>query len=105
METMYIILIVLATLITFVLISIPLYKLFFKRVYDIVISGIVMLILSPILIILTILGAIAMKGNPFFLQERPGKNGKIFKLIKVRTMTCEKDRDGILLPDESRLIK
>ena len=105
METMYIILIVLATLITFVLISIPLYKLFFKRVYDIVISGIVMLILSPILIILTILGAIAMKGNPFFLQERPGKNGKIFKLIKFRTMTCEKDRDGNLLPDEMRLNK
>ena len=44
-----------------------------------------------------------MKGNPFFFQERPGKNEKIFKLIKFRTMTCEKDKDGKLLPDEQRL--
>ena len=46
-----------------------------------------------------------MKGNPFFTQERPGKNEKIFKLIKFRTMTCEKDENGNLLPDEKRLVK
>ena len=46
-----------------------------------------------------------MKGNPFFTQLRPGKNGKIFKLIKFRSMTCERDEDGNLLPDEMRLTK
>ena len=62
-------------------------------------------VLSPIMIILTVVGAIAMKGNPFFTQLRPGKNERIFKLIKFRTMTCEKDKDGNLLPDDKRLTK
>ena len=68
-----------------------------------------MVILSPVLLILSIIGAIVMKGNPFFVQERPGKidpkTGKerIFKLIKFRTMTCEKDKNGNLLPDDKRL--
>lgn len=82
-----------------------LYKQFFKRFYDIVLSGMAIIILSPLLLVLTIVGAIVMKGNPFFTQERPGKNEKIFKLIKFRTMTCERDENGELLPDEKRLVK
>ena len=76
-----------------------------KRVMDFMLSLAALLVLSPVLLILTILGAVKMKGNPFFTQERPGKNEKIFKLIKFRTMTCEKDKDGNLLPDEQRLTK
>lgn len=86
-----------------VLVSALFYKRFFKRFYDIVLSGMALLVLSPILLVLIILGAIKMKGNPFFTQLRPGKNEKIFKLIKFRTMTCEKDENGELLPDEKRL--
>jgi len=56
-----------------------------------------------VLLVLTILGAIKMKGNPFFTQLRPGKDGKIFKMIKFRSMTCETDEDGNPLPDEQRL--
>ena len=85
--------------------SVLLYRQFFKRFYDMFFSGIALIILSPILLILTIVGAIAMKGNPFFMQRRPGKNEKIFSLIKFRTMTCEKDKDGHLLPDDKRLNK
>lgn len=81
------------------------YKNFFKRFFDIFLSGLAILILSPFLIIFMIVGAIVMKGNPFFTQERPGKNEKIFKLVKFRTMTCEKDENGNLLPDEKRLVK
>ncbi len=88
--------------------SCMLYKQFFKRFYDIFISGIVIILLLPVFVILTILGAIKMKGNPFFIQKRPGKkdkNGKekIFSLIKFRSMTCERDKNGELLPDEKRL--
>lgn len=61
------------------------------------------LCLSPVLVVLTVLGAIKMKGNPFFTQPRPGLNEKIFKLIKFRTMTNEKDANGNLLPDDVRL--
>lgn len=82
-----------------------LYELFFKRFFDFVFSLLALIVLSPILIVLIILGAIVMKGNPFFTQERPGKNEKIFKLIKFRTMTNEKDENGNLLPDEDRLTK
>lgn len=91
--------------IAFFAISVIWYKNCFKRFYDIVLSGAAILFLSPILVILIIVGAIKMKGNPFFTQLRPGKNGKIFKLIKFRSMTCEKDSDGNLLPDEKRLTK
>lgn len=62
-------------------------------------------VLLPVLLILTLLGAAAMKGNPFFTQSRPGKDEKIFKLIKFRTMTCETDENGNPLPDEIRLTK
>ncbi len=88
--------------------SCMLYRQFFKRFYDIFLSLVAIMLLSPILIILTVLGAVKMKGNPFFVQERPGKkdisgNERIFKLIKFRSMTSEKDKKGELLPDEKRL--
>lgn len=97
--------IALVGLIAFVLISALWYKHCFKRFYDIILSFVAITVLSPILLILIILGAIKMKGNPFFTQLRPGKNGKIFKLIKFRTMTNAKDENGNLLPDEKRLTK
>ena len=97
--------IVIVALAIWILLSALLYRTFFKRFYDIVLSGLALIVLSPILLILTIVGAIKMKGNPFFTQLRPGKNEKIFKLIKFRTMTCEKDENGDLLPDEKRLTK
>ena len=87
------------------------YAKFFKRVLDFSLSLLALIVLSPILLILMIVGAIAMRGNPFFTQMRPGKinkktgKEKIFKLIKFRTMTNAKDKDGNLLPDEKRLIK
>lgn len=85
--------------------STVLYKSFFKRFYDILLSCLALIILSPVFFILIVFGAIMMKGNPFFVQPRPGKNEKIFKLIKFRTMTCEKDEKGDLLSDEKRLTK
>lgn len=91
------------SLIVLIAISALLYRQFFKRFYDIVLSFLAIAVLSPVLLILIIVGAIKMKGNPFFLQKRPGKNGKIFNLIKFRTMTNEKDENGELLSDEKRL--
>ena len=87
------------------------YAKFFKRLFDFLLSLIALLVLSPILLILTVIGAIAMGGNPFFTQLRPGKidkrtgKEKIFKLVKFRTMSNKKDKDGNLLPDEQRLNK
>lgn len=87
------------------------YAKFFKRIIDFLVSLTALLILFPILLILAIIGAIKMNGNPFFVQERPGridkKTGKekIFKLIKFRTMANIKDEDGELLPDDVRLNK
>lgn len=78
---------------------------FFKRVLDFTLSLLALIVLSPVLLVLTILGAVKMKGNPFFTQPRPGKNEKIFKLIKFRSMTCETDAEGNLLPDEARLTR
>ena len=80
------------------------YSRYFKRPLDFLLSLCAIITLSPILLILTIVGAIKMKGNPFFTQRRPGKNERIFKLIKFRTMTCETDSSGNLLPDEKRLV-
>lgn len=77
----------------------------FKRVLDFVLSLMALIVLSPVLLVLTVLGAIKMKGNPFFTQLRPGKDEKIFKLIKFRTMTCKTDENGELLPDEQRLTR
>lgn len=79
------------------------YKYFLKRFLDIILSLSVLFFLSPLFLVLIILGAIEMKGNPFFTQDRPGYKEKIFKLIKFRTMTNEKDQNGNLLPDENRL--
>ena len=84
------------------------YAKFFKRAIDLMLSLMALGVLSPMLLILGIIGAIAMKGNPFFLQLRPGKKGKdgkekIFRLIKFRTMSNAKDKDGNLLPDDVRL--
>ena len=75
-----------------------------KRIIGFFLSLFSIILLSPLLFILTATGAVKMKGNPFFTQERPGLHEKIFKLIKFRTMTNEKDQDGNLLPDEKRLI-
>jgi len=110
MEWWQILLIVVGSVILWFVLSIVLYKPIFKRLYDFLLSLIAIIILSPILLILTIIGAIAMKGNPFFTQLRPGKkdkNGKekIFKLIKFRTMSNAKDKEGNLLPDDVRLNK
>jgi lipopolysaccharide/colanic/teichoic acid biosynthesis glycosyltransferase len=76
-----------------------------KRLMDLLLSLMALCVLSPVLLILIILGAIKMKGNPFFTQQRPGRNEKIFRLLKFRTMTCETDEKGNLLPDEQRLNK
>ena len=82
------------------------YKHFFKRFFDFWISLIAISCLSPILIVITIWLHFANKGaGAFFLQDRPGKDGKIFKVIKFKTMTDERDADGHLLPDEERLTK
>lgn len=84
------------------------YERFIKRFFDFVLSFIALVILSPVLLLLTLTGAIAMRGNPFFVQPRPGKIGrdgkeKIFNLIKFRTMSNAKDKNGNLLPDHVRL--
>lgn len=84
------------------------YERFLKRPIDFFCALLALIVLSPLLLILTVSGAIAMRGNPFFTQLRPGKIGndgkeKIFKLIKFRTMSNAKDKDGNLLPDEIRL--
>lgn len=82
------------------------YKHFFKRFFDFWLSLIVLIIISPILLVVTIWLHFANKGaGAFFFQERPGKNAKIFKVIKYKTMTDERDADGNLLPDEKRLTK
>lgn len=80
------------------------YKNFFKRFLDFWISLIVLILISPILLVVTIWLHFANKGaGAFFFQERPGKNSKIFKVIKFKTMTDERDAEGNLLPDEQRL--
>lgn len=81
------------------------YEKFVKRFLDIVLSLLALLLLSPVFLVLIVLGAIKMKGNPFFTQQRPGRKEKIFRLIKLRSMTCEKDGEGKLLPDEQRLTR
>ena len=82
------------------------YKHFFKRFFDFWIALIALICISPILIVVTIWLHFANKGaGAFFFQERPGKDGKIFKVIKFKTMTDEKDAEGNLLPDADRLTK
>lgn len=103
MEWYIILLITLASVALFVFLSTILYRPFFKRFYDFFLSLLAIVILSPLLLILMIIGAIAMKGNPFFTQARPGKNEKIFKLVKFRSMSNKRDENGKLLPDGQRL--
>lgn len=82
------------------------YKHFFKRVIDFTIALVALLIISPILLVVTIWLHFANKGaGAFFFQERPGLHGKIFKVIKFKTMTDERDAEGNLLPDAARLTK
>ncbi len=81
------------------------YSKYIKRLIDLLSSGLCIIILSPLIVVLAIVGAIFMGGNPFFFQERPGKDERIFKLIKFRTMDNRKDKNGKLLPDDVRLNK
>lgn len=81
------------------------YKSFLKRGFDFFLSLIALIFLFPIIGIAALLLAIAQKGNVFFIQSRPGRNAKVFKIIKFKTMTDEKDDKGKLLPDEKRLTK
>lgn len=82
------------------------YKHFFKRLIDFILVFCVLLVIWPILLIITIWLHFANKGaGAFFTQDRPGKNGKIFKVIKYKTMTDERDAEGNLLPDADRLTK
>lgn len=79
------------------------YATYIKRVLDFVLSLMALIVLSPVFLILIVTGAIAMGGNPFFTQLRPGKNEKIFKMVKFRTMSNKRDSEGKLLPDDQRL--
>lgn len=82
------------------------YKHFFKRAIDFCVALVALVCISPVLLVVTIWLHFANKGaGAFFLQERPGKGGKIFKVIKFKTMTDERDADGNLLPDAQRLTK
>ena len=78
---------------------------YIKRILDIISSLLAIILLSPLLGMLAVIGAFEMKGNPFFTQERPGKDEKIFELVKFRTMTNEKDKNGNLLSDADRLTR
>jgi len=82
-----------------------LYEKFFKRFFDIVLSFFAILILSPLFLILFICSKIFIHGKVIFSQYRPGKNGKVFKLYKFRSMTNKTDKDGNLLPDKDRITK
>jgi lipopolysaccharide/colanic/teichoic acid biosynthesis glycosyltransferase len=80
------------------------YRHFFKRLFDIVIALVGLIVLSPLFLILWIWLSIANKGaGVFFVQERPGKDEKIFKVIKFKTMNDKRDENGSLLPDSERL--
>jgi lipopolysaccharide/colanic/teichoic acid biosynthesis glycosyltransferase len=79
------------------------YSLYLKRLIDFVISFALLIFLSPIFLLVSISLLVSLRGNPFFVQKRPGVNGKLFSLVKFRTMSTEKDSKGMLLPDEKRL--
>ena len=82
------------------------YRYFLKRVIDFVVSGFALIVLSPIIVLITVWLHFENKGaGVFFFQKRPGKKGKIFKVIKYKTMTDERDTNGMLLPDAQRLTK
>lgn len=79
------------------------YAKYLKRVLDLLISLFSLIVLSPLMVFLTILGAVKMRGNPFFVQRRPGLHEKIFPMIKFRTMNFAKDENDCLLPDKKRI--
>ena len=79
------------------------YKSFFKRIIDFTLALIALLLISPLFLLLVLFLAIANDGKPFFVQKRPGKNGKIFSIIKFKTMNDKKNAAGELLPDADRL--
>lgn len=79
------------------------YKVLVKPLFDFLFSLMGLILLSPLLLLFTILLFFANAGKPFFFQLRPGKNGKIFKIVKFKTMNDKKDNDGKLLPDAQRL--
>ena len=79
------------------------YARFWKRLLDFLLALTALLVLSPLLLLLTVAGAVAMRGNPFFAQPRPGRGERIFRLIKFRTMSDRRDASGALLPDGERL--
>lgn len=82
------------------------YKLFFKRLIDLFFAFAVLILLSPLLLVVTVWLHFANHGaGAFFFQERPGKDGRIFKIVKFKTMTDDRDENGQLLPDEARLTK
>ena len=81
------------------------YQIYFKRLIDIIASFCGLLIFSPILIIVSLCLCFSNNGKPFFFQNRPGKNGKVFKIIKFKTMNDRKGKDGNLLSDAERLTK
>lgn len=87
------------------------YAAFFKRIIDFFLALLALVVLSPIILVLVVIGAFKMKGNPFFTQLRPGRTDKktgkekIFRLLKFRTMTNERDKNGALLPDDKRLTR
>ena len=79
------------------------YQKFFKPIIDFFIAFMALLILSPLIVLVAILLTLATHENPFFLQKRPGKYGRIFKIVKFKTMTNQRDQGGNLLPDAERL--
>lgn len=81
------------------------YKKYFKRLFDFIIALVALILLSPVFIVVTIGLYIANNGKPFFFQKRPGKDERIFKIIKFKSMNDKKDADGNLLPDAERLTK
>lgn len=81
------------------------YKCFFKSIFDLLSASLFLLLTSPFFLIISICLIISEKGSPFFMQLRPGKNGKIFKIVKFKTMNDQKNIDGELLPDRNRLTR
>lgn len=105
MDWYYIVLIVLGGIIVWVFLSALLYKQFFKRFYDVVLSLLALIILSPLLLIVSIIARIKLGKGIIFKQRRIGKNNKEFNLLKFRSMTEERDENGVYLPDEDRMTK
>jgi undecaprenyl phosphate N,N'-diacetylbacillosamine 1-phosphate transferase len=81
------------------------YRILFKRFFDIIFSMALIFVLLPFIMVITFILSIVNNGKPFFVQERPGKNEKIFRVIKFKTMTDKRSSDGKLLPDKQRLTK